>query len=780
MASRGHLSPRRPADRRTAGSEASPYVPIPRRPGVGTLRTVLVVAVVVYGAHTVLRTTPGYDPLTDGGLRLVAHAMAAVLVVLRPLLSPIHRMLWTLVAVAVATRSIGVLSFAFLVQPLDPQPYPSVADAWWLVTYAALLAAVGTLAVTRRRTASLPLVCDGLVAALAVASVSLAVLWPTLTGLAEDGSSTASAIALNLTYPLLDVVLLVVTVSVLTVGRGPRSPAIWVLAAGITALALVDVVFLQLSVTSALGSGAWTSPLSALSLTASALLALAAWAPDRRLDASSSTHLPGLVSPILSALVCLGVLVAASVASLPVVAVGLATGGVITAIGRTALTFRIVRSVAEHQRAARTDELTDLPNRRAFNEHLEVALGGRSGEASVVLMIVDLDRFRDVNDSYGHQEGDALLQLVAQRLRAVVGDQDLLARIGGDEFAVVLRHCDVERAGQLADRVQASLRRPFPVGPRELVIDASVGIATCPSDAIEAEELVRVADLAMYEAKVSGSGPQVYDSRRHRSAVDRRRSVDELRRALADDELVVHYQPQVSLETGEVVGVEALARWQHPQSGLLGPAEFIPVAEAGGLMRLLTLDVLAKAAQRVAVWREEGVDVSVSVNLSVSSLLDVEFPDQLELVLASWSLPGGAMSLELTEDQFVADPTRAQRVLTALLERGVRMFVDDYGTGYSSLGYLRDLTGLAGLKLDRSFVQRIDVDHRARAIVASTIDLGASLGLEVIAEGVETESVRDALQELGCPTAQGFLFSRPRPAEDLDLRHADVGRPGRR
>jgi diguanylate cyclase len=635
---------------------------------------------------------------------------------------------------------------------------------------------VGMLAVTRKRTASFALALDGLVATLAVAAVSLAVLWPTLIGLATDGTSSPAAVAVNLAYPALDVVLLVIIVGVLAVGSRPRSAALWSLAAGIVGLAVVDVTFLQLAVTGGLGTGSWTSPLSALSLGASALLALAAWAPDRGPDPRRADDSPGLLAPTAASLVCLAVLVAASFGPLPRIAVGLATAGVVAAIARTAVTFRLVRAAAEHHRAARTDELTDLANRRACNERLEATVAARGQHGRVVVLILDLDRFRDVNDSYGHHEGDALLRAVARRLTAVIGTGDLLARIGGDEFAVILADRGPGEAVVLAERLQASLRRPFPVGPGELGIDASVGMASYPDDASDAAELLRLADLAMYEAKLSGSGPRRYDPRRHRSAADRRRSVEELRRALDRDELVVHYQPQVSLTTGEVVGVEALVRWQHPDAGLLGPAGFLPVAEANGLMRLLTAYVLQRAARATAAWRAEGVELTVSVNLSVSNLLDLEFPAQLDLVLASFGLPGRALSLELTEDQFVADPARAQRVITSLLERDVRLFVDDYGTGYSSLGYLRDLSGLAGLKLDRSFVARIDTDLRARAIVGSTIALADSLGLEVIAEGVETPVVRDLLRELGCPIAQGFLFARPLPPEDLDLRPLPLGR----
>jgi diguanylate cyclase len=766
-------TPARRPDALTAGSGETAIAPDPLARAIALL---LVVAVVGYAASTFLRSEPGYDPLLDGALRLGAHGLAALLVVLRPLRSPMHRRLWTWVAVAVTTRSIGVLAFAIWVRPLDPQPYPSIADAWWAATYLALLIAVALLAVDRRHhRRSVPLVLDGLVAALAVAAVALAVIDPALEAFAAEAGNTL-AVAVNLGYPLLDVVLLVVTAGVLAAGRGPRSPAVWVLAAGILLLAVVDVTYLRLTVTSGLTSGGWLSTLSSLSLGASALLAMAAWAPDRPFGEPSSEVLPRLVAPVTASFICLGVLVAASAAALPITAVGAATAGMVAAIARTAVTFRLVRSAAEHRQAARTDDLTGAANRRACNEALERALSARPADGQLALVVLDLDGFREVNDTYGHHHGDELLRLISQRLADAVRDGDLLARIGGDEFAVVMDGVGLEAAEEVADRLRASLRRPLTVGVQHLSVDASVGIAVCPQDASDAAELLRLADLAMYDAKSSGAGIRAYDARRHVTAESLRRTVSELRQGIARGELVVHYQPQVALATGEVVGVESLVRWQHPREGLLAPSVFLPLAESGGLMRQLTLAVLEEAARQTAVWHAAGTPIKTAVNLSVSTLLDLEFPTQLDGVLDAAGLPSGALTLELTEELFVVDPVRAQRQVSALLDRGIGLWVDDYGTGYSSLGYLRDLDGLAGIKLDRSFVSPIDTDHRARAIVASTITLARSLDLEVVAEGVETAPVRDILADLGCRTAQGYLFSRPLPAADLDLGPIAAGR----
>jgi diguanylate cyclase len=762
-------------DRRAAARPAA-------GPGAGSrlVRTIavsLATVVALYAVTAFLRPSPGFDPWLDGRLRLVGHGLAALLVALRPLRSSVHRALWTWVAIAVVTRSIGVLSFALWVRPLEPRPYPSIADAWWLVTYVALFVAIAILIVDRRRATSLPLVLDGAVAALAVGAVTLAAMWPALDAFARGGGE-AAAVVVTLSYPLLDTALLVAIAGVLVTGRGPRSAAIWLLAAGIVALTVVDIVFLQLTVTRSLSFGAWVPPLSALSLAASALFAVAAWAPDRPPPAEPDTSavLPRLLAPVTASLVCLGLLVVATAAAVPTVAVGFATGGLVAAIARTAVTFRLVRSAAEHRRAARTDDLTGAANRRACNETLEQALRGRSHDGELALVMLDLDDFREVNDTYGHHHGDELLQLVSGRLADAVRDGDLLARIGGDEFAVIMDGVGLEPALEVADRLRASLRRPFTVGAQQLSVEASIGIAVCPQDAADASELLRLADLAMYDAKTTGSGPRAYDPRRHVTGDTQRRTASDLRNGITRGELVVHYQPQISLASGEVVGVESLVRWQHPRDGLLAPAAFLPGAESGGLMRQLTLAVLAEAARQTAAWRARGSRITTAVNLSVSTLLDTEFPDHLDEVLSSASLPPTAVTLELTEELFVVDPTRAQRQISALLDRGVELWVDDYGTGYSSLGYLRDLEGLAGIKLDRSFVGQIDVDPRARAIVASTISLAGSLDLGVVAEGVETAAVRDILADLGCRTAQGYLFSRPVPAAELDLSPVAAGR----
>jgi EAL domain-containing protein (putative c-di-GMP-specific phosphodiesterase class I) len=302
-----------------------------------------------------------------------------------------------------------------------------------------------------------------------------------------------------------------------------------------------------------------------------------------------------------------------------------------------------------------------------------------------------------------------------------------------------------------------------------VVIAPSIGIALVPDDGREPVELLQHADLAMYEAKASGSGFAVFSRQMNPSGRRRLETTERLRRAILDGELVLHYQPLVALDTGEVTGVEALVRWRHPEKGLVAPGDFLPEVESGGLMPLLTAVVLQQAIRQGAVWQAEGRRLTIAVNLSVTNLLDPHFPGQVVDLLAGAGLPAGTLELELTEDLFMADPERARTAIDDLLAAGVSLVVDDYGTGFSSLGYLRDLRNIRGLKLDRSFVTRMDADPRAAAIVESTVNLAHALGMHVVAEGVETEPVRDLLAGLGCELAQGFLFSAPLPAAEVDL-----------
>ena len=747
-----------PAEARTSGEGGTPRAAM-------LLTLLLAAELAAFAISTIsgVRAQDGFDPLLDGWLQGGAYVTAAVLCALRPVLVPADRRLWTFVAVALALRAAAFVVYLAHVREQEPIPYPSIADAGWLAMCAVLLVGLVDFARTRLRQWTPALVLDAVVGTLAITAVAVALLAETLRMATAPGTPTA-AIATNIAYPCADVALLLVILGLLAGFDWAPPRWLWVLGAGVVGFAVLDSVFLY-QVTA--GTFRPATALSALSVAATCVIALAAWVPaaDRMRD---RPQLPGLVLPTVFAVTCLVVLVAAAVTDVPLGAVVLATAGLLVAIARTALTFREVRAGAVARREARTDELTGVANRRGFNERLAASVRGRDPARPLSLLSIDLDGFKDVNDSLGHHHGDELLGLVAARMRLGLRADDLLARIGGDEFAVVLDGASTELAIEVTQRLQAALRRPLTLAGRELVPEASVGIATFPEHGRDTTELLRNADLAMYDAKAARTGYRTFRPDHHHTARERIETVERLRRAIAEGEIVLHYQPQVSLATGAVVGYEALARWEHPEAGLLPPDRFLPQAERGGLMPLLSMAVLEQAVGQQARWTQGSRSPPiVAVNLSVTDLLDLEFPGRLADVLARHGVDGSGIVLELTEDLFMADPARGARTIAALRDIGVTIDVDDYGTGYSSLAYLHELRDVRGLKLDRSFVTHMDTDPRARAIVASTIALARSLDLVMIAEGVETEAVREQLAGLGCEIAQGYLFARPCPAAEL-------------
>ncbi len=444
---------------------------------------------------------------------------------------------------------------------------------------------------------------------------------------------------------------------------------------------------------------------------------------------------------------------------------------VLTAFGHTvsaaienARLYADLRRQAERSaHAAAHDELTDLPNRSRLRQRAhEVFTGG--GHTTAALLLVDLDHFKEINDTLGHSAGDRLLREVAARLRAAVRDGDLVARLGGDEFAVLLP----EVAGPVAaEEVAAGLLRvlsdPVETEGLRLAVEGSIGIAMHPRDGRTFEELLQRADVALYQAKTSRGSWRRYDPAHDDSSVQRLALVAELRGALTRDEIVLHFQPQVDLVTGEVVAAEALARWSHPRRGLLHPADFVPAAEHSGLVRAFTVAVLGKAVAECAAWRRQGRDIRVAVNLSARSLLDHELPRDIAAALRRHDLPADRLVVEITETVVMSELEVVEDVLAALRGLGVTLSVDDFGTGYSSLAFLRRVA-VNEVKIDKSFVQGMVASRDDAAIVRATIQLAQSLGLLVVAEGVESEPLRRRLVELGCPVAQGYHLGKPMPA----------------
>nr|WP_244962657.1 EAL domain-containing protein [Cryobacterium roopkundense] len=415
---------------------------------------------------------------------------------------------------------------------------------------------------------------------------------------------------------------------------------------------------------------------------------------------------------------------------------------------------------------ARTDELTGLPNRRALYSEIPKRLAVDPRRRSA-LFLLDLDKFKEVNDSLGHDIGDLLLIQVSQRLGGKLASSDFLARLGGDEFAILLYGSSAERAVTVAETLRSALSEPFVLDGVTVQVGASIGISLYPDQGDALGALLRKADMAMYRAKALRSGHHVYRDTDNTDGDERMRTLAELREGLENDQFVVHYQPKIDLDTNDVRGVEALVRWNHPLRGLVYPDDFIPLVEQAGLMKTLTGIVLEKALDQTKVWHAQGRPLTVAVNISASSLIDLELPDRILGLLTDRGLSPSVLMLEITEDFLMADRDRARAILVRLRAMGTRIAVDDFGSGYSSLSYLRDLP-IDELKLDKSFIMSMSGNARATALVASTIDLAHSLGLRMVAEGVESGGDYAYLASRGCDVAQGLYVSGPVAAEELD------------
>jgi diguanylate cyclase (GGDEF)-like protein len=438
------------------------------------------------------------------------------------------------------------------------------------------------------------------------------------------------------------------------------------------------------------------------------------------------------------------------------------------ALGRAVLVDRLRREAAEKQHLSLHDQLTGLPNRRYFHELLDDTLtAARAGGTGVAVMLLDLDRFKEINDALGHDTGDALLREVGERLRTHLDGRGVVARLGGDEFAVLLpTDRSAEAAVAAATELGAVLERAIRMDPLTLTARSSIGVAAAPQHGDDPQTLLRHADVAMYAAKDNHAGLRLYDPAVDVNSPQRLALIADLRAAVERRDLVVAFQPKVEPRTGRVVGAEALARWHHPTLGAIPPDEFIPLAEHSGLVRPLTLHVLELALRRRAAWARAGHDLHVAVNLSPNNLLDAELPETVALLLAQTGNPPHKLTLEITESTILADPAGSLATLERLHALGVKLSIDDFGTGYSSLGRLRELP-IHEVKIDKSFVQRSADDHRDRAVVRSAVQLGHALDLEVVAEGVEDADTYAYLAREGCDTVQGYHLSRPLPPDEF-------------
>jgi diguanylate cyclase (GGDEF)-like protein len=744
---------------------------------------VLLLAIFVVGGLA-RRGHPGQVPLLDLWVFNAVCLLSALLCARAASDQPGLVWAWRCVAAALAAMVAGSMYFSLVTVRMPVTPDFALGDACYLIAYPLSYVAVVLALRARVRRFLSSMWCDGVVTGLGVAAVLAAL--PS-GGLLRTTGSSADNILTDVAYPVADLLLLALLAAGAAV-LGVRKDRMLVIAAlGLVTICGSDVVYL---LQTAAGSYAEGGLADSAQLLGVVLLAYGAGVRQPRNGVRERVDdgrvgwavllLPAAAT--VSSVTLLAVLQGGPAQSLSRF---LAVGSVLAALIRMFLTLREIRDLGDVHRQARTDDLTGLPNRRAFDEHCEQLVAATRVGAPVALLVLDLDRFKEINDSLGHAAGDELLVQVAGRLRAALRDRDVLARLGGDEFAVLLPQTSEEKALVVGAELARLLGDTFSLDTLSVHIETSIGIACAPAAASTRRELLRCADVAMYHAKTNRIGLVPYTAVDAAHSVERLRTVDELRRAILTDAemgcIVVHLQPQIRLGTAGVpgvAGVEALIRWDHPARGLLRPVSFLAAAQAAGLMGAITDAVLDLSLAACRGWWESGQRVPVAINVSAANVHDQTLPAKVAQALVKHHLPASALVIELTEDTLMTDPARARRVLEQLRVLGVKVSIDDYGTGYSSLAYLRNLP-VDELKMDRAFTSGLVDDPAAAAIVTHTVQLAHALGLRLVAEGVEDHRTLDLIAQLGCDIAQGYHVARPMPAEQMLgwLQHYTVARP---
>jgi diguanylate cyclase (GGDEF)-like protein len=695
----------------------------------------------------------------DVGVYVAVFVCSAIVCLLRVVSVAVDRLAWASIGVGLLSYAAGTLLYQAVIQFLPEVPYPSISDGLWLMLYPASIVGVWLLVRGRLAGSVLSMWLDGLVSGLGLASVSAAFVFPRVTA---GAAGPVPAVVTNFAYPLLDLALVATVVGAMAALGAWRSRTWLLLAGGFLTFAVADSWYLLQLADGTYASG---SAVDGLYLVAVALVAVsAALRPAFDETTTSRSEERSFLIPLCFALLAMGVLVvgAATDEAVSTLSIVLAVSSLLGAGGRTALAVREVVQLADSRRQALTDALTGLPNRRAFYELAQASAdgpAGADGEGEAAILIIDLDRFKEINDALGHHIGDMVLQAVTERLSGKVPQGATISRLGGDEMAVLWPGRTAQDASKLAGRLISAMSVPFSVGGLSLHLSASIGITAITPGADVGQTLAR-ADLAMYRAKAARSGWEVYDPAKDGDAWNRLATIELLREALATGGLTVEYQPIVRAETLEPEEVEALVRWSHPVRGRIPPDAFLPLAEQAGLMPHLTRIVLGLALDQARAMRESGRGLRVAVNLSASDLLDANLVEVITAALAERDLPGSALRLEITESLLIEDVVGADALLERLRAVGVELAVDDYGTGFSSLGYLHDLP-VSTLKIDRGFTSRLTLDPRTSVIVASTIEMAHRLGLTVVAEGVETDDQMRWLRDHGCDFLQGYRIGRP-------------------
>lgn len=625
--------------------------------------------------------------------------------------------------------------------------FPAPGEWFFLASYIGMAAFIVLDAGNRSGRAVSAWLDAAIACGAAAAIASIVLLTPFTRYFPEGGVSLLVA----LIYPVIDLTLAVLVIGQVALGSRTWSRSTVGLVIGFVLFAVADS-----SLVLNLGSNPYAFTVALVLMWGLALILIVGAACSERPPlASMSRRLSPyflVASFLISVLLLLlrpSGLVGAAVA-LPAVATLLATAG------RMVIALRESLAASEAFRLARTDDLTGLPNRRAALRAIDVALAGDEGFA---LMLLDLDGFKEVNDTLGHSAGDTLLELVAMRVRNSLPSQVILARVGGDEFAILVKEVDEIELLERAHGIRRTLLAPARIDDLDLGMSASLGIAVRQEGDMRAADLLRRADVAMYEAKVNRTGVELYRADHDEFSRFRLRMGEELRRALRSDQIVVWFQPKVDRK-GSVVGLESLVRWEKPDGEVLAPAAFLPVARRAGLMAELSEVVVHGAITMAARWHRMGLDLHVAINIAPPELLAGQLLPVVYRNLRAARLPAHLITIEVTEDSFLADPERAREVLLDVSAHGLRISIDDYGTGFSSLAYLRNLP-VDELKMDRSFISTMCVDERSRLIVASTVDMAHALDLLVVAEGVEDARVAAESLALGVDLMQGYYFAQP-------------------
>jgi diguanylate cyclase (GGDEF)-like protein len=735
---------------------------------------VLGILLVAYLISLIVRPSNQESDLLDGWLVAAFELVAASLCFRRAQGPRRGRAIPIVVGCALACWATGDLIVSLESMGDAAPPTPSPADIFYLSFYPLMYAALVLLMHRQVRNLAAATWMDGLVAGLGAAGVCACFAFNTI--LSTAGGSVAS-VATNVAYPIGDVLLLLLVAGGSAILPGRRS-AQWIMVAGACGLNAVGDTFNLFS--GSIGNSRVGVIINSIAWPTSILvLSMAVWIRPRRANPLVPERAAGFLFPGVGATAGLAVLLVGSVGHVDIVAVALGAATLLTVGIRLTISMRRLRALTEKRhRQAVTDELTGLGNRRELFGFLDAFFAdvadARSARRHLAFLFVDLDHFKEINDSFGHSAGDQLLRQLGPRLTRTLRASDMLVRFGGDELGVVVIDADTQYAVSVAERLTAALQEPFVLDEVSVRISASIGIASAPVDATDSSSLLRCADLAMYRAKLSSSPYEIYSPDLDDGG-NRLRLVEELRAAVEAGAFALHFQAQLDIASGEVSAVEALLRWPHPRLDLVPPLEFLPLAEEAGLMPRITAFVLNGALAQCALWRDAGHDLRISVNVCATDLLDAGFVAVVTELLAAHRLPAACLTLEITETTIIQDFDTCRSVIAQLRNLGLGVSVDDFGAGFTSLAYLRSLA-VSELKLDRTFVSGMatDGDGRDVALVRATVELGHALGMRVVAEGIEDAATLEMLGRLGCDAAQGYHIGRPVVAAEVVLGPSNV------